>query len=69
VQGYDGREGLVWCVEDGRLTQRRMQFRHRTEDARLEVVSRLPDGVRIVSRLVDGMRAGRSVQLNEASGQ
>jgi len=69
VQGYDGREGLVWSVEDGRLAQRRVQFHHRTEDARLEVVGGLPDGARIVSRMVDGMRAGRSVRLNEASGQ
>ncbi len=67
VQGYDGRQGRVWTVESGRLQRRLVNFRHRTEDARLEIVDGLPDGARVVTRLVDGLREGRSVRAIEAA--
>jgi HlyD family secretion protein len=66
VSGYDGRQGRVWTVEAGRLHHRFVKFRHRTEDARLEVFEPLPDDVRVVVRLEDGFREGRSVQAIEA---
>lgn len=69
VRGYDGREGLVWTVEDGRLASRQVKFRHRTEDARLEIVGRLPEGVRVVSQIADGMREGRYARIRESAGQ
>jgi HlyD family secretion protein len=67
VQGYDGREGRVWTVEEGRLQRRLVAFRHRTEDARLEIVDGLPEGARVVARLEDGLREGRSVRMSEAA--
>ncbi|MDP2410928.1 MAG: efflux RND transporter periplasmic adaptor subunit [Pseudolabrys sp.] len=66
VQGYDGREGRVWTVESGRLQRRLMKFRHRTEDARLEVGESLPVGVQIVSQVESGFREGRAARAIEA---
>jgi HlyD family secretion protein len=66
VQGYNGREGRVWTVEDGRLQRRLVSFRHRTEDARLEIVAGLPEGARVVSRLEKALREGRSARMIEA---
>jgi HlyD family secretion protein len=66
VHGYDGRQGTVWTVEDGRLHRRLVQFRHRTEDARLEIVDGLPANARVVARLENGLREGRAARAIEA---
>jgi HlyD family secretion protein len=63
VQGYDGREGKIWTVEEGRLRQRTVQFRHRTEDARVEIVGGVASGVQVVTRVDSGFREGRSVNI------
>jgi len=68
VSGFDGREGQVWTVESGRLQRRLVQFRHRTEDARLEIVGGLPDGARVVERIGKGFREGRAVRIEGADG-
>lgn len=65
VHGYDGRQGRVWTIEDRRLQQRVVQFRHRTEDARLEIVGGLPEGARVVAKLQDGLREGRAARVSE----
>lgn len=64
VHGFDGRQGKVWIVAGGRLRQQEVQFRHRTEDSRLEIVSGLPDGARVVTSLVAGLRDGRSARTS-----
>lgn len=66
VQGYDGRQGRVWLVESGRLQQRLVNFRHRTEDSRLEIIDDLPAGARVVIRVQDGFREGRRATVIEA---
>jgi HlyD family secretion protein len=66
VQGYDGLQGNVWTVESGRLQFRSVKFRHRTEDARLEIVGDLPEGAHVVTRLESGFREGRSARVVEA---
>ncbi|MCP4386201.1 MAG: efflux RND transporter periplasmic adaptor subunit [Hyphomicrobiales bacterium] len=66
VQGYDGREGWVWTVESGRLHRRLVEFRHRTEDARLELIESLPAETLVVSRIETGFREGRSAAATEA---
>lgn len=66
VHGYDGRQGSVWTVESSRLQRRLVKFRHRTEDARLEIVDGLPEGARVVARLESGLREGRSARAIEA---
>lgn len=63
VHGYDGRQGRVWTVESGRLQRRLVDFRHRTEDARLEIVGGLPDGARVVTRIESGLREGRAARI------
>ncbi|HET9904284.1 MAG TPA: HlyD family efflux transporter periplasmic adaptor subunit [Xanthobacteraceae bacterium] len=62
VHGYDGREGRVWTVENGRLARRLVKFRHRTEDARLEIVAGLPEGARVATRIEAGFREGRAAR-------
>jgi HlyD family secretion protein len=59
VSGFNGHQGQVWAVQDGKLAQVTLIFGHRTEDARLEVVSGLPDGVKIVSAPIKGQPQGR----------
>lgn len=65
VHGYNGREGTVWTVEDGRLSRRLVRFRHRTEDARLEIIEGLPDQARIVTRVEKSFREGRLARVSE----
>jgi HlyD family secretion protein len=65
VHGYDGRQGSVWTVEAARLHRRLAKFRHRTEDARLEIVGGLPEGARVVTQIEDGLREGRSARVIE----
>ncbi len=66
VHGFDGRQGRVWTVEDGRLRRRSVRIRHRTEDARLEIVGGLPDGARVATRVESGFREGRRARMVEA---
>jgi HlyD family secretion protein len=67
VQGFNGREGRVWTVESGRLQRRLVKIRHRTEDARLEIVGGLPKDARLVTRIDNSFREGRSARVIEAS--
>ena len=62
VSGYDGRQGRVWTVAAGHLYRRLVKFRHRTEDARLEIVEPLPDDVRVVVHLENAFREGRAAR-------
>ncbi len=63
VHGYDGRQGTVWTVENSRLQRRIVDFRHRTEDARLELVSGLPDKAQVVMSILTGLRDGRAARV------
>lgn len=64
VHGYDGRQGTVWTVEDGRLKQREVKFRHRTEDSRLEIVSGLPAAAQVVTAVGAGFKDGRAARVS-----
>ena len=66
VAGYDGRKGNVWTIEDGLLRRRLVDMRHRTEDARLEIVSGLPDGAAVVAIAGPGLKDGRSARAESA---
>jgi HlyD family secretion protein len=66
VYGFNGRDGTVWTIEEGRLRQRLVPFRHRTEDARLEIAGGLPDGAQVVIRVQSGFREGRAARAAEA---
>lgn len=64
VHGYNGRQGTVWTVEDGRLRQRLVNFRHRTEDSKLEIVSDLPAAAQVVTAIGAGFKDGRAARAN-----
>jgi HlyD family secretion protein len=63
VQGFDGHQGRVWVMQDGHLALVALIFGHRTEDARVEVVSGLPDGAQIVASGVTGLTEGRLARV------
>ncbi len=63
VSGFDGRTGMVWIVNDGRLKRITATFRHRSEDARLEVVGGLPSGAALVAQIVPRLKDGRSARI------
>ncbi len=63
IQGFDGHQGRIWTVQDGRLALVPLIFGHRTEDARVEVVSGLPDGAQIVASPVKGLAEGRLARV------
>lgn len=67
VHGYNGREGTVWTVEDGRLRRRLVKFRHRTEDSRLEIVDGPPDGAHVAARIEASFREGRAARTGEGA--
>ncbi|MDO9524539.1 MAG: efflux RND transporter periplasmic adaptor subunit [Gemmobacter sp.] len=63
IQGFDGHQGRVWVVQNGRLALVPLIFGHRTEDAQVEVVSGLPEGAQIVGRVVKGLAEGRLARV------
>ena len=63
VHGFDGHQGRVWVVQNGRLAEVPLIFGHRTEDARIEVVSGLPEGARIVASPVKALTEGRLARV------
>lgn len=67
VHGYNGHEGTVWTVEDGRLSRRLVKFRHRTEDSRLEIVDGVPERARVIMRVVPGLKVGRTARISEGN--
>jgi len=71
VEGFDGRSGLIWVVEKGRLAKRRVQLGERLLDGRIQITSALPDDVAVVtderSDLREGRRA-RSANTNSTAG-
>ena len=69
VSGLEGRNGVVWTVEDGHLAQRAVTFGQRTLDGRIEIVDGLPPGAEVVVRPDAGVRVGRAVTVNRSGGQ
>ncbi|CUW40368.1 Membrane-fusion protein [Magnetospirillum sp. XM-1] len=67
IQGFDGRQGLAWVVENGRLARRTLSFGRRTLDGRLEVIGGLSDGIRVVTRLTAGLAEGLSARMSDAA--
>ena len=65
ITGFDGHQGRIWIAQDGRAHQVPAVFGHRTEDARVELVSKLPDGARVISNPAKGLTEGRMVRISE----
>jgi HlyD family secretion protein len=62
VHGFDGVEGTVWTIEDGRLAQRRVRFAARLIDAHLAITDGLPDGIAVATRIGPGFAPGRAAR-------
>jgi HlyD family secretion protein len=62
VDGYDGRSGDVWLVENGRLAKRKLQLGDRLLDGRVQVLSELAPGVSIVLDNGSKLREGRAAR-------
>jgi HlyD family secretion protein len=62
VDGYDGRSGTLWVIENGRLARRRLQLGERLLDGRIEVKSELPAGVALVIEARPDLREGRAAR-------
>lgn len=65
ITGFDGHEGRIWIALDGRARQIDATFGYRTEDARAELVSDIPEGARVISRPAKGLAEGRMVRVSE----
>lgn len=65
ISGFDGHTGRIWVEQDSRAHQVSVEFGYRTEDARVELVSGLPDGARVISTPVKGLAEGRMVRVSE----
>jgi len=69
VVGLQGKHGIVWTVENGRLALRPVMFGQRTLDGRLEIVDGVPNGALVVVRLESGLREGRSATVRKGDQQ
>jgi HlyD family secretion protein len=60
IEGYNGRFGTVWILQEGRLARRRVQIGERLLDGRVEITSNLPG--RVVIDDGGGLREGRAAR-------
>lgn len=65
IDGYDGRAGTVWVLQDGRLARRRVQIGERLLDGRVQITSELPGSIVIDDRA--GLREGRAARARSGS--
>jgi HlyD family secretion protein len=63
IRGFDGHQGRVWSVQDGRLAEASLIFGARDERGRVEVVSGLPDGASVVVTPLQSASDGRLVRI------
>jgi HlyD family secretion protein len=68
IEKFDGRTGIVWILESGRLTRRSVQFGERLLDGRVQVASVLPDNVRVVADARSDLREGRRARSAQQPG-
>jgi HlyD family secretion protein len=60
VEGYDGRSGTVWTLQEGRLAKRRVKVGERLLDGRVQIVSE--DAGQIVSEDRTDLQEGRAAR-------
>jgi HlyD family secretion protein len=68
IEKYDGRVGVIWTLENGRLVKRSVQFGERLLDGRLQLITELPDNVQVVIDERGDLREGRAARPAEKSG-
>ncbi len=67
IDGYDGRSGRIWTIENGRLAQRQVALGERTLDGRIAILDELPPDVQVLSELRPGLRVGRAARIAASS--
>jgi HlyD family secretion protein len=68
VDGFDGRSGTIWTVEDGRLNRRLVSLGDRLLDGRVRIAGGLPADARAVVSLPDSAyEVGRKAVIHESS--
>ncbi|HTO33123.1 MAG TPA: efflux RND transporter periplasmic adaptor subunit [Pararhizobium sp.] len=65
ISGFDGHRGRVNVVRDGRLAEIELTFGHKDQDARIEVVSGLPEDAKIVTTPLKKQLEGRIARVIE----
>lgn len=65
ITGFDGHNGRIWVAEGGRTRQVPVIFGHRTEDARVELVSGLPEGAQAITTPAKGLEDGRMIRISK----
>jgi HlyD family secretion protein len=68
VEAYDGRSGIVWTIENGRLAKRKVDLGDRILDGRVLVFSKLKQGTSIVADGHSGLREGRAASAAAPQG-
>ncbi len=68
IEGFDGRSGTIWTLEDGRLAKRRVQLGERLLDGRVEITSGLSPGIAAVTDDRSDLREGRTARPVAAGG-
>lgn len=69
VEGYDGRSGTIWLIQDNRLTRRQVQLADRLLDGRIRIASEIPAGTAIVASDPAGLREGRAAKAKTETEQ
>ncbi|HET7680942.1 MAG TPA: efflux RND transporter periplasmic adaptor subunit [Xanthobacteraceae bacterium] len=62
VEGFDGRSGMIWVINNGRLAKQRVEFGERLLDGRIQIVSQLQPGVEVVADARNDLREGRAAR-------
>ena len=65
VEGYDGRSGAIWSLQNGRLAKQRVQFGERLLDGRIQIASDVRGEVVADDRT--DMREGRAAHSRNGS--
>jgi HlyD family secretion protein len=68
VEGYDGRAGTIWVIENGRIAKRRVSLGDRLLDGRIHVTGEIPESVQIVAESHPGLKQGRAARAVSAGG-
>jgi HlyD family secretion protein len=63
IEQFDGSSGMVWTIEDGRLSRRQARFGRRALDGRIQVIGGIPDGAAIATTIAPSFRESRPVRL------
>ena len=65
VEGYDGRSGTIWTLQNGRLARQRVQFGERLLDGRIQITSDMQGQVVADDRT--DLREGRAARPSDGS--